>query len=66
MWLSSLNMLPPVLMIISVIISCIQVIDAFYKLIILILMKKGGNMEKSSLFSKRVWNLGGRKSYILT
>ena len=58
-------MLPPVLMIISVIISCIQVIYAFYKLIIL-MMLRGGIMKKTSLFSKRVWNLGGRKSCILT
>lgn len=57
-------MLPPVLMIISVVISCIQLINAFYNLLLTMLIKKGGYMK--NLFSKRVWNLGGRKSCILT
>lgn len=65
MWLGSLNMLPPVLMKTSIIISAIQVIVSICMLIFMMIKGKGGIMKNKSLFNKRVWNLGGRKSCIL-
>lgn len=52
MWLGSLNLLPPVLMLLCVFISAFQVIQAFDNF-----LKKGGAMTKKGLFDKGVWNL---------
>lgn len=52
MWLGGLNLLPPILLLLSIIISSFQVIAAFD-----IFLKKGGFMVKTRLFNKSVWNL---------
>lgn len=53
MWLGGLNLLPPILLLLSIIISSFQVIVAFDN----ILKIEGGTMVKKRLFNKGVWNL---------
>lgn len=52
MWLGGLNLLPPMMMLLCVIISAFQVIRAFDNLI-----KKGVIMSIKGLFDKAVWDL---------
>lgn len=52
MWLGSLSLLPPVMMLLCALISAFQLVQAFNNLI-----KKGVNMKKERLFDKGVWNL---------
>lgn len=55
MWLGSLNLLPPIMMLLCVIISAFQVIQAFDNF--QKKEKKGVTMIKKGLFDKGVWNL---------
>lgn len=52
MWLGSLSLLPPVMMLLCALISAFQLVQAFYNLI-----QKGVIMRKERLFDESVWNL---------